>query len=107
MNKRLMMLVIAMLISGCMVWAAESTLTGTVSDDHCGIKHATASDEAATCVAKCVSGGSKYVLVSEGKIYSVKPQDKFANFAGKSVTVKGTLKGTRITAESVEAAEAK
>lgn len=105
MNKRLVMLVITLLISGCMAWAAENSWTGTVSDEHCGIKHATASDEAATCVAKCVSGGAKYALVSEDKVYSVEPQDKFASFAGKSVKVKGALKGTAITAESVEAVE--
>ncbi len=106
MNKRLVMLVITMLISGCMLWAADKSWTGTVSDDHCGIKHATASDEAATCVAKCVSDGAKYALVADGKVYSVEPQDKFASFAGKSVIVKGTMKGTTITAESVEVAEA-
>ena len=67
-----------------------------------GTKHAKASDEAAACVAKCVSGGSKYVLVSRGKVFQLDPQDKFADFAGKSVKVTGALKADTISAESVE-----
>lgn len=105
--RKCMLLVIAMLVFGCMAWAAEGSWIGTVSDEHCGLKHAAASDAAAACVAKCVSGGSKYTLVSHGKQYSVDPQDKFADFAGKSVKVTGTMTGTNITAESVEAAPAK
>lgn len=106
MSKKLFMLVLTLLVSGCMVMAAGKTFKGTVSDEHCGAKHATASDEAAGCVAKCVTGGAKYVLVSGGKVFSVDPQDKFADFAGKSVKVTGTLKGTTITATAVEAAAA-
>lgn len=107
MSKKLTMLVFTLLVSGCMVWASAKSWTGTVSDEGCGAKHATASDDAAACVAKCVSGGKKYALVSNGKVFSVEPQDKFADFAGKSVKVTGTMKGTAITASSVEAAAAK
>jgi len=101
--KRLTMLAFALLLAGCMSWAAAKTFRGTVSDEHCGAKHAKASDEAAQCVAKCAQGGAKYVLVSHGKVYKVEPQDKFADFAGKSVKVTGTASGDTITAESVEA----
>jgi hypothetical protein len=106
MTKKLTMLAVAFFLVGCMSWAAARTFVGTVSDEHCGAKHAKASDEAAQCVAKCVQGGSKYALVSHGKIYKVDPQDKFADYAGKSVKVTGTLKGDTITAESVEPAGA-
>jgi hypothetical protein len=106
MTRRLTMLGFAFLVAGCMSWAAARTFRGTVSDEHCGAKHAKASDEAAQCVAKCAQGGSKYVLVSHGKVYKVDPQDKFADYAGKSVKVMGTLKDDTITAESVEAAAA-
>jgi hypothetical protein len=105
MSKKFWMLVVALLVSGCMAIAADSW-TGTVSDSNCGAKHATASEAAEKCVAKCVEGGAKYVLVSEGKVFSVEPQDKFADFAGKSVKVTGTEKDGAITAESVEAASA-
>lgn len=105
MSKKLWMLVVALLVSGCMAMAADSW-TGTVSDSHCGDKHATASEGAEKCVAKCVAGGAKYTLDSGGKVYSVEPQDKFAAFAGKSVKVTGTEKDGAITAESVDAATA-
>ena len=104
--KKLAMLFTALLLFGCMAFAASKSWVGTVSDSNCGAKHATASDQAAACVAKCVSGGGKYVLVSKGKVYQVEPQDKFSDFAGKSVKVAGAMKGDTITASSVSAAPA-
>lgn len=103
MGRKFWMLVATLLVTSCMAWAADSW-TGTVSDSHCGAKHATASEAAATCVAKCVQGEAKYVLVSEGKVYSVEPQDQFGDFAGKSVKVTGTMKDDAIQVESVEEA---
>ena len=106
MSKKLLMLVVTVLAFGCMAWAdgKEKSWTGTVSDAGCGLKHATASDEAAGCVEKCVSGGAKYTLVAGGKVYEVEPQDKFKGMGGKSVKVTGHKKGMAITAESVEPA---
>jgi hypothetical protein len=98
------MVAITALAFGCLAWAAGKSWTGTVSDSHCGAKHAVASDAAASCVAKCVESGAKYVLVSGGKVYRLDAQDKFKDFAGKSVKVTGTMKGDTITVESVEAA---
>lgn len=106
MIKKSLMFCIAVLAFCSLALAAGKSWTGTISDSMCGLKHATAGDEAAACVKKCVDGGSKYVLVSKGKVYTVEPQDKFADFAGKSVKVTGTMKGTAITAASVEAAPA-
>ncbi len=106
MSRKLMTLGVTLLMFGCMAWAADkSSWTGVVSDTHCGVKHSTAGDEAASCVAKCVSGGAKYALVSDGKVYQLDAQDKFANFAGKSVKVTGTLKDDAITVDSVEASQ--
>jgi hypothetical protein len=98
-------LVAAVLLAATMSWAGSTSLTGTVSDSHCGAKHAEASDAAAGCVGSCVKGGAKYVLVSDGKVYDLDAQDKFAAFAGKSVKVTGELKGTAIAVASVEAAK--
>ncbi len=102
MSKKFIMLVTTLLLFGCMAWAADKSWVGTVSDSNCGAKHAVASDAAAACVAKCVSGGGKYVLVSHGKVYQLEPQDKFADHAGHSVKVTGDLKGDTITAEEVK-----
>ena len=103
--KKLVLIAGAFLALSTFVWAAEMTMTGTVSDSHCGAKHAEASDAATGCVNSCVKGGAKYVLVSEGKVYNLDAQDKFAAFAGKSVKVTGDCDGTNITVKSVEAAK--
>jgi hypothetical protein len=105
MSKKLVMLVVTFLAVTCLAWAGAGSWTGTVSDSHCGVKHAEASDAAAGCVASCVKGGAKYVLVSGGKVYQLDAQDKFGDFAGKSVKVTGEMSGDSITVASVEAAK--
>ncbi|HUY13314.1 MAG TPA: hypothetical protein VMX16_06755 [Terriglobia bacterium] len=75
--------------------------TGVVSDSNCRAKHSTASDEAAHCVSQCVARGAKYVLVSSGNVFQVIPQDQLADYAGKSVTVQGSLRGDTITVTTV------
>ncbi|MGO9275362.1 MAG: DUF5818 domain-containing protein [Terriglobia bacterium] len=102
MGKKLMMLGVMLLAFGCLAWA--DSWTGTVSDSMCGAKHAHAGADAAKCVAKCVAGGNKYVLVSGDKVYQVDNQDAFKDYAGKSVKVTGTLTGDAITVEKVDAA---
>jgi Protein of unknown function (DUF5818) len=82
----------------------QQSWTGLVSCGTCSAEHSEASDEATQCVAKCVSDGGKYVLVSEGNVYQLDPQEKFGDFAGKAVTVTGSMKDGAITVESVEAA---
>ncbi len=105
MSKKLMF-VCLLLFAGSLALAADQTWYGVVSDSNCGKKHAVASDEAAACVAKCVSGGGKYVLVSKGKVYQLDPQNKFSDFAGKRVKVSGTLSGETIAASAVAGAPA-
>ena len=103
--KKLVLIAGAFLALSTFAWAAEMTMTGTVSDSHCGAKHAEASDAATGCVNSCVKGGAKYVLVSDGKVYELDAQDKFASLGGKSVKVTGELKGMAIAVASVEAAK--
>ena len=99
MKKRIVLLAFAVLVFATLSFG--KTVTGTVSDSGCGLKHATASDGAATCVEHCVSSGKSYVLVSKGKIYTVDAQDKFKGLGGKNVTVTGTITGTSIAVTSV------
>ena len=99
MQKRIMMLLGVMLVFGCLSWG--KTVTGVVSDSMCGAKHATASDDAATCVKKCADGGSKLVVVSGGKVYSTDEQDKLKGYEGKEVKVTGKVSGDKITIASV------
>lgn len=107
MSKKLMWSVLALLVFGCMAWGAEKSFRGVISDSHCNEKHATAGDEAAKCVAQCISNGSKYVLVSHGKVYQLDPQDKISSdLAGRNARIKGALSGDTITVSSAEAAPA-
>ena len=101
MIKRITMVVVTLFAYGCLSWAASKSWTGTVSDEHCGAKHAKASAAAEGCVEKCVSGGAKYVLVSKGKVYQVDAQDKFQGLGGKSVKVTGSLSDSTITVAEV------
>jgi hypothetical protein len=107
MIKRITTVLLALFALACLSWAADKTWTGTVSDDHCGAKHAKASADAETCVEKCVSGGAKYVLVSRGKVYQVDNQDKFKGLGGKSVKVTGSLSDSTITITDVSPAGGK
>lgn len=97
--KRIALLVFAVLVFGSLSFAGSKTLTGTVSDSHCGMKHATAGN--AGCVEHCVSGGATYVLVSNGKVYQLDSQNKFKGLGGQNVAVTGTVKGDSIKVASV------
>ncbi len=96
---------LTLLVLACLAWGADTSWTGVISDSHCGLQHSTASDQAASCVAQCVKGGSKYVLVSGGKLYQLDPQDKIKpELAGRAVKITGTLSGDTITVSSAAAA---
>ena len=76
--------------------AAEKTLTGEVVDMMCYVDHNATGEKHAACAAKCIKGGGPVGIVSEGKTYLVvgdhKPMnDQLAEFAGKTVTLKGKL----------------
>jgi hypothetical protein len=81
------------------------SLTGVVSDSNCGARHIQAGEDAAHCVSRCVASGAKYVLVADGSVFQVDPQEQLAAYAGKPVTVKGSLRGDTITAATVSPAQ--
>ena len=56
-------------------------------------------------MAGCIAKGAKYVLVADGKVYQLDKQDDFKKYAGKSVTVTGSVNGESIAVEKVEAAK--
>jgi len=97
--KKLAILVFAILLFGSLSYAGSKTISGVVSDSHCGLKHAAAGN--GDCVEHCVTGGATYVLVSKGKVYQLDAQDKFKGLGGKSVKVTGEIKGDSITVASV------
>ena len=76
--------------------AAEKTVTGEIVDLMCYTDHNAMGDKHASCAAKCIKGGGPVGIVSEGKTYLVvgdhKPMnDQLAEYAGKTVTLKGKL----------------
>ena len=88
-------------------WAADSTMTGKVSDSMCKAKHMIAGNDA-SCTHECVKGGSKYALVVGDKVYTLETTDKSAldklsELAGASAKVTGEVKGDTIVVKAVAA----
>lgn len=86
----------------------QDTFTGVISDSMCGGKHMMKDESAAECTRICVKQGSDYALVVGKKVYSLKGKASYLDkYAGEQVTVKGTLSGNTIHAETVAAAKEK
>ena len=76
--------------------ASEKSLTGEIVDLMCYADHNATGDKHAKCAATCIKGGGPVAILSEGKAYLVvgdhKPMnDQLAEYAGKTVTLKGKL----------------
>src|ERR1700682_6168758 len=89
-------------------FADEQTWSGQISDSLCGAKHEEAAEGQGKmpdrdCTAACVRGGSKYVLVVDGKILQIVNQDNkdLATHAGHTVNVTGELKVQAITVSKI------
>lgn len=94
--------VLALLLSAGTVAFATDTMTGYISDSHCGAKGAKAGHE--ECATKCVTEhGAKYVFVNDAdhKVYTIEDQDKVAAHAGHHVTVNGTVNGDNLKVASI------
>ena len=105
MKLRLTTAIAATLFAGTLAMAADSSLTGWISDSQCGAKGA--NDKAGECTTKCVKEhGAKYVFVNDAdkKVYVVDAQDKVAAHAGHHVTVKGTVEGDTLKLTSIDMA---
>ena len=92
-------------------FAAEQTWNGQISDSLCGAKHESESIGEGNgkisdqeCTVACVKGGSKYVLVSSGKVYQIANQTyaDLAKHAGHTVKLTGEMKGDSITVSKIE-----
>lgn len=87
--------------------AADSAVTGWISDDMCGAKHA---GSGAACVKKCIEGGMKPVFVDESKkaVWSIDNPDAVkSSFYGEKVTIHATTDASKksVHIDSVEAAK--
>lgn len=87
--------------------AAETTLSGYLSDANCGAKDAVAAKERRDCAEKCIKGGSDAVLVTkEGKVYKLSGKVEAAKaLVQHHLKVKGSVDGDVLTITSVEKAD--
>ena len=88
--------------------AADTTLTGQISDSMCGASHAKmiaghAGMTDRDCALACVKGGGKYVFVSDGKVYNISNQDLplLQVHAGHTVQLTGDMKGDTIMVSNI------
>jgi hypothetical protein len=75
---------------------SEKSLTGEIVDLMCYADHNSTGEKHAKCAATCIKGGGPVAILSEGKTYLVvgdhKPMnDQLAEYAGKTITLKGKL----------------
>ena len=117
--KQLFVITIAVFFSATS-FAAETTLTGVISDTMCAMGHESNIEHAKEnsgrtmtnqeCTVGCVMRrGQKYVLVADGKTYRIENQDhaSLATFAAQTVKMTGTLAGDVITVTRIAAATGK
>ena len=76
--------------------SASKETTGEVVDMMCYVDHNAMGDKHASCAAKCIKGNGPVGVVSDGKAYLIvgdhKPMnDALAEFAGKTITVRGKM----------------
>ena len=97
------------LLSTAAAVGAQPTWTGKIADSACGAKHEEAVENEGVmadrdCTQACVRGGSKYILVVDGKVLKIANQDNkdLATHAGHAVKVTGELKGDSITVSTIE-----
>jgi len=106
MRTRFLAGLVLALCAAALVFAAEGSWTGYISDSMCGAKGA--NEKHADCAAKCVKEhGAKYVFVNDTdkKVYAIDAQDKVAAHAGHHVIVKGTVDGDNLKLTSIEMAK--
>ena len=100
----------AWLASAGVALAQDTTLEGTLSNTHCGLKHATASKDSAGCVNACIgANNAKYALVVGDKLYTLDGgvTADYQKLAGLSAKVTGRVDGTTIHVTSVAPGSAK
>ena len=85
---------------------AEKTLTGYVSDTHCGLKHMAGMGDDKSCTLTCVKDG-RFVLADRDhkRVYQLDTagQEKAREFAGQKVKVTGRIVGKTIKVSVIEA----
>lgn len=87
-------------------FAADTTVSGWISDSMCGAKHA---GSGAACVKKCIEGGMQPVFVDEKDkaVFKIDNPDAVKSYYGSHVKVTGTIDESAKTVHVESVAEAK
>ena len=96
-------------VTGVVLLAKTTTVTGKVGDAMCGTKHMMAGDEAG-CTRACVKKGSDYALIVKDKVYTLKTssdatKEQLDKLAGQAAKITGDLNGDTIAVTSIQAAK--
>jgi hypothetical protein len=91
-----------LLMSFFAVGAFAESWTGTISDEHCGAKHAAASEKDQACAKACVGKGAAAVFVVGDKVYKIDNQDAVKGHEGHKVTITGKLSGDSVHVNDVK-----
>ena len=101
--------IVALALASAAPRAAEQTWTGQISDSLCGAKHEEAAEGQGKmpdrdCTLACVRGGSKFVLMSDGRMYQIANQDVAdpKTHAGHKVKITGEMKNNAIVVSKIE-----
>jgi hypothetical protein len=112
MKRRAVLITAFALVTAMRLGAAEQTWIGEISDSACAMKHESGTENvpappAKECVANCVRGGSKYVIVVGDKILEIANQNAagLADLAGSKVKITGEAKGDVVTVSKIEKTE--
>jgi len=104
-----MTIVVVLALASLAPRAAEQTWTGQISDSLCGAKHEEAAEGQGKmpdrdCTLACVRGGSKFVLMSDGRMYQIANQDvaDLKTHAGHKVRITGEMKNEAIVVSKIE-----
>jgi hypothetical protein len=85
-------------------WAAEQTLTGSISDSMCGVTHKAMSTKMSDrdCTLACTSKGAQYVVIVDGKTYKLTNHDAdLKTHAGHTVNLTGDVNGDTIRVSKI------
>lgn len=107
MKKVVSRLALAAIVATVPACTAAQTWSGMISDSMCGVYHEW--DEHSLpmtekeCTLKCVKGGAKYVLQSEGRTYQIENQNHPAltEHAGSAVQLTGRMANDTITVSNI------
>ncbi len=106
MRRKLAAILSLMVAFTLSVFAVQATVTGVLTDSMCTKKHMMSGASNADCVRECIKDGSKYVVVSEGKVIELAGKnEQLKDLAGKKVKITGDLKGKILVIQSVAAAQ--